>query len=135
MGEQKPSDQTNTAGKCRDQLGESYATKPARHFPQTQNGTGSSGCFPRRPSRPRYLHANQKGAEEENEAEEEKVSEAWTRNPHDPLPEDQAAQPLVEVAEILETETAQTFEAALRYDAAHGAGHPGLAHFYSMERV
>ena len=59
----------------------------------------------------------------------------WKRNPHDPLPEDRPAQPLIEGAEILETETARTFEAALRYDAAHGAGHPGLTRFYSMEPV
>ena len=49
--------------------------------------------------------------------------------------EDQTFQPLVEVVEVLETETAQTFEAALRYDAAHGAGHPGLTQLYGMERM
>ena len=48
-------------------------------------------------------------------------------------PEYQAFQPLIEVGEVLDIETDQTFEAALRYDAAHGAGHPGLTQLYSME--
>ena len=53
----------------------------------------------------------------------------------DPTPEDQTAQPLNEVAEILETDD-RTFEAALGYDdAVHGAGHPGLTRLYSMERM
>ena len=65
----------------------------------------------------------------EIEASQE-IQQAFRRRP----PEDQAAPPLIEVAEMLETET-DTFEAALRYDAAHGAGHPGLTHFYSVERA
>ena len=65
------------------------------------------------------------------------MSEVWKRNPHDPPPEDQASQPLAEVPELLEAETAQTIEAALLYEAAHGAeaGHPGLTRLYSMERA
>ncbi len=59
----------------------------------------------------------------------------WKRNPHDPLPEDQAALPFIELAEVLEPETDQTFEAALRYDAAHGTGRPGLTQLYGMERT
>ena len=55
--------------------------------------------------------------------------------PHDQPPEDQAAQPLAQVAEILETETAQTIEAALRHDVAHGTGHPGLTSHFVMERA
>ncbi len=57
--------------------------------------------------------------------------------PHDQSPEEQAFQPLIEVAELLETETTQTIEAALLFDLAHGMGadHPGLAHLYTMERT
>ena len=73
--------------------------------------------------------------------DEEKVSEVWRCGPHGQPPEDQASQPFAEVPELLETETALTFEAALLYDfeaallydAAHGAGHSGLTRLYGME--
>ena len=57
--------------------------------------------------------------------------------PHGQPPEDQASQPLAEVPELLETETTATIEAALLYEAAHGAeaGHPGVTCLYSMERA
>ena len=52
----------------------------------------------------------------------------------EPTPQDQTTQPLNEVAEILETDD-RTFEAALLYNAAHGAEHAGLTLLFGIERI